>query len=68
MRTTMAEETRLPADIDAQPVVQAAAALRPAIREYQEELEREQRLPKTLVKQFHAAGFYRMAKSLCRKL
>src|SRR5215467_11841644 len=56
----IAEETRLPADIDAQPVVQAATALRPVIRGYREEIEREQRLPKALVEQFHAAGFYRM--------
>jgi len=27
-----AEETRLPADVDAQPVVRAAAALRPVLR------------------------------------
>ena len=57
---TMAEETRLPADIDAQPVVQAAAALQPVLRRYHEEIEREQRLPKALVEQLHAAGFYRM--------
>src|SRR5215470_10022951 len=56
----IAEETRLPADIDAQPVVQAAAALRPVIRGYREEIEREQRLPKALVEQLHAAGFYRL--------
>ena len=43
---TIAVEKRLPADIDAQPVVQAAAALYPALREYREEIEREQRLPK----------------------
>jgi alkylation response protein AidB-like acyl-CoA dehydrogenase len=54
------EETHLPPDIDAQPVVQAALSLQPAIRRYQQELEREQRLPKALVEQFHAAGFYRM--------
>ena len=57
---TMAEETHLPGDIDAQPVVQAAAALRPVIRTYQEEIEREQRLPRGLVEQLHEAGFYRM--------
>jgi indole-3-acetate monooxygenase len=48
----------LPPDVDAQPLVQAAAALRSVIRGYREEIEREQRLPKTLVEQFHAAGFY----------
>ena len=52
------EDERLPADVDAQPAVQAAAALRPVIRGYREEIEREQRLPKELVAQFHAAGFY----------
>jgi alkylation response protein AidB-like acyl-CoA dehydrogenase len=52
------DDERLPADIDAQPPVQAAAALRSVIRGYHEEIEREQRLPKALVEQFHAAGFY----------
>jgi indole-3-acetate monooxygenase len=55
---TIAQDTHLPDDIDAQPVVQAAAALQPMIRTYQQEIEREQRLPKPLVEQFHAAGFY----------
>ena len=54
----IAEEKLLPADIDAQPSVQAAAALRSVIRSYHEDIEREQRLPKALVEQFHAAGFY----------
>jgi alkylation response protein AidB-like acyl-CoA dehydrogenase len=57
---TIAEDSRLPADIDAQPVVRAAAALQPVIRTYREEIEREQRLPPALVEQLHAAGFYRM--------
>src|SRR5213592_2121976 len=52
------KESLLPADIDAEPLVQTAAALRPVIRSYREEIEREQRLPKALVEQFHAAGFY----------
>src|SRR5262247_4495117 len=56
----IAEDKRLPADIDAQLVVQTAAALRSVIRGYREEIEREQRLPKALVEQFHAAGFYSM--------
>jgi alkylation response protein AidB-like acyl-CoA dehydrogenase len=55
-----AEHERLPADFDAQPVVQAAAALKPQLRQYREEIEREQRLPKELVAQMRAAGFYRM--------
>jgi alkylation response protein AidB-like acyl-CoA dehydrogenase len=54
----IAEDQLLPADIDAQPPVQAAAALRSVIRSYREEIDREQRLPKALVEQFHAAGFY----------
>jgi len=62
---TIAEETglpvdQLPANIDAQPLVQAAADLRPVMREYHEEIEREQRLPRALVEQMHAAGFYQM--------
>jgi alkylation response protein AidB-like acyl-CoA dehydrogenase len=56
----MDEETRLPADIDSQPLVQAAAAMRPILRDCHEEIEREQRLPTALVAQLRAAGFYRM--------
>src|SRR3981189_332308 len=56
----MAEETRLPADVHAQPVVQAAAALQPVVRDYHEEIERAKRLPPALVEQMRAAGFYRM--------
>src|SRR5258708_16957104 len=57
---TIVEDRRLPIDIDAQPVVQAAAALRPTLRHYQDEIEREQRLSPELVEQMHAAGFYRL--------
>jgi alkylation response protein AidB-like acyl-CoA dehydrogenase len=57
---TIVEDRRLPADIDAQPVVQAAAALKPTVRHYQDEIEREQRLSPELVEQMHAAGFYRL--------
>src|SRR5215470_5757780 len=56
----MAEEDRLPIDIDAQPVVQAAAALKPALREYHEEIEREQRMPPALFEQFKEATSYKM--------
>jgi alkylation response protein AidB-like acyl-CoA dehydrogenase len=56
----MSQETRLPLDIDAQPLVQAAAAMRPVLRDYREEIDREQRIPKPLVEQLAAAGFYRM--------
>src|SRR5215475_10128194 len=58
----IAEEQRLPSDVDAQPVVRAAAALRSVIRKYHDELEREQSLPKALVEQCHAAGFYRLVR------
>jgi alkylation response protein AidB-like acyl-CoA dehydrogenase len=54
------DDTRLPIDIDAQPLVQAAAALQPVLRRSYETIEREQRLPPDLVAQLHAAGFYRM--------
>ena len=56
----MAEEMRLPIDVEAQPLVRAAAALRPMLRNYRDEIEREQRLPRDLVEQLRAAGFYRM--------
>ena len=57
---TFTDDSWLPADIDAQPLVQAAAALRPTLRAYQTEIEREQRLPAALVAQLRDAGFYRM--------
>src|SRR5512138_1839775 len=56
----IAEDKQLPADIDAQPLVRAATALQPAIRDHLDEINREQRLPKALVEKFHAAGFYNM--------
>jgi alkylation response protein AidB-like acyl-CoA dehydrogenase len=56
----IAEENRLPSDIDTEPLVRTAAALRSVIRGYHDEIEREQRLPKPLVEQLHAAGFYSM--------
>src|ERR1700752_4907971 len=58
----IAEDHRLPSDVDARPVVQAAAALQSVIRGHRDELEREQRLPKALVEQFHAAGFYSLVR------
>jgi alkylation response protein AidB-like acyl-CoA dehydrogenase len=58
---TMAEETRLRVeDIEARPLVRAAADMRPVIRRYQQEIEREQRMPQGLLEQLHTAGFYRM--------
>jgi alkylation response protein AidB-like acyl-CoA dehydrogenase len=56
----MAEETRLPVDFDAHPLVQKAAALRPVLRRRREEIEREQRLPQEVVEELRAAGCYRM--------
>src|SRR4029453_11194766 len=56
------ETKLLPDDVDAEPIVQAAAALQPIIRGYRDEIDREQRLPKALVEQFHAAGFYRLVR------
>ncbi len=56
----LVEATRLPADIDAQPLVRAAAELKPVLRQYHEEIEREQRLPPALVGQLREAGFYKM--------
>jgi alkylation response protein AidB-like acyl-CoA dehydrogenase len=56
----VAEDTRLPADIDGHPLVQAALALRPEVRRYHEDIEQEQRFPASLVAQLHEAGVYRM--------
>jgi alkylation response protein AidB-like acyl-CoA dehydrogenase len=58
----IAEDKRLSVDVDAQPPVLAAAALRPVIRSYRDEIDREQRLPKALVERCHAAGFYRLVR------
>jgi alkylation response protein AidB-like acyl-CoA dehydrogenase len=52
------DDTRLLANIDAQPVVQAAAAMRGKLRDYRQRVEEEQRLPPELVAEFRAAGFY----------
>jgi len=57
---TVTRDTRLPPDIDAQPLVRAATAMRPMLRDYREEIEREQRFPRALVEQLREAGFYRM--------
>jgi len=57
---TMAKETRLPADVDTQLLVQAAAALQPVLRKYHDEIERGQRMPPALFGQLREAGFYKM--------
>ena len=56
----MLETSRLPLDVEAHPVVQAAKAIQPKLRAYKDEIERGQRMPKALVEEFHDAGFYRM--------
>src|SRR3954471_13688706 len=57
---TLVEDTRLPVDIDAEPLVRAAKDLQPVIRGFREEIESEQRLPRPLVERMREAGFYRM--------
>ena len=59
-RATGPDDLRLPADIDAQPLVRAAAALKPVLRQYHEEIEREQRIPSALLGQLREAGCYKM--------
>jgi indole-3-acetate monooxygenase len=54
------DDTPLPVDFDAQPLVRAAAGLHAELRRYKDQLEQEQRLPAPLVEQLRAAGFYRM--------
>jgi indole-3-acetate monooxygenase len=56
----VSDDKHLPADVDAQPLVRAAVALQPMLREYHDELEREQRLPRPLFEQLREAGFYKM--------
>ena len=57
----VADDTRLPPDIDAQPLVQAAAAMRPMLRRYQEELEQRAAAAACAGgEELEAAGFYRM--------
>ena len=60
MDTVLADDSRLPTNVDAQPLVQAAVALHPALRKYHEEIEREQRMPSALFEQLREAGFYKM--------
>jgi len=60
MDTLMTDDARLPADVDALPLVQAAIAMKPLIRKHREEMEREQRMPKPVFEQLREAGFYKM--------
>ena len=64
----MAEEARLPVDIDAQPLVQAAAALQQELRSYREEIEHEQRLPSQLTFRDRAASRRSNPKLLGKRL
>ena len=56
----MTEDTRLPADIDRQTIVQDAKAMQPTLRRYRDRIEAEQCFPADLVGQMKEAGFYRM--------
>ena len=56
----MADDNRLPADVESQPLVRAAAGLQPLLRELHDEIEREQRFPRALVENMREAGLYRM--------
>ena len=57
---TIEQSRSLPFDIDEQPVVKAAAAMKPVLRDNKDEIEREQRLPKALHERLIEAGFYRL--------
>ena len=56
----MTDDTRLPVDVERQPLVRAAAGLQPLLRELHDEIEREQRFPRALVEKMREAGLYRM--------
>jgi alkylation response protein AidB-like acyl-CoA dehydrogenase len=56
----MAEDKRLPANIDRQTMVQDALAIQPELRRHRDQIEAEQRFPAELVGQMKEAGFYRM--------
>ena len=56
----VAEEMRLLTDVEAHPLVQAALDIRPQLRQYKDEIEREQRMPAALFEQLREAGFYKM--------
>src|ERR1700722_1397150 len=52
--------TRLTIDVDDHPVVRAAKAMQPSLRDYRMEIETGQRMPRALFEQMRDAGFYRM--------
>ncbi len=56
----MAEPALAPPDVEAHPLVRAAAELRPLLRASRETMEREQRLSPAVVERMRDAGLYRM--------
>ena len=57
---TISDGTGLPYDIEAQPLVRAAIDMKPKLRKFAAEIEREQRFPPELKGMLTEAGFYRM--------
>jgi len=60
MRETAAVVARPPASAEANPLMQAAAELSCVARTFQDEIERDGRIPPALVEQLRAAGLYGM--------
>ncbi len=56
----VAEPTTYTRSAECLSLLQAVAGLQPTIRSYQDEVERERRMPPSLVEQLRAAGAYRM--------
>jgi alkylation response protein AidB-like acyl-CoA dehydrogenase len=56
----IADGSRPSVSPDGRTLLETAAALQPLVRGYQDEIERERRLPKPLVEQLRSAGLYRM--------
>ena len=56
----VASESRTSAAADSARLLETAAALQPIVTGYQDETERERRIPTALVEQLRAAGLYRM--------
>src|ERR1700716_3573700 len=56
----MVDGSRVSPSVDCQTLLETAAALRPAVRGYQVDIERDRQIPIPLVEQLRAAGLYRM--------
>jgi alkylation response protein AidB-like acyl-CoA dehydrogenase len=56
----VANEPRSSAVADSAGLLEAAAALQPLVAEFQDEIERERRIPTPIVDQLRTAGLYRM--------